>query len=77
MNTERVNVKILKNIHDKMVSLCSKLNLKYVGNGNINPNLLFKDSLHLVESGKTILANKRIFNLNYFLFCTNQLNALI
>ena len=50
---ERINVKTLENIHDKIVSLCFKLNLRYTGNRNINANQLFKDKLHLVESGKT------------------------
>ena len=47
------NVKTLENIYDKMVSLCFKLNLQYTGNRNINADQLFKDRLHLVESGKT------------------------
>ena len=50
---ERINVKTLENIHDKIVSLCFKLNLRYTDNRNINANQLFKDRLHLVESGKT------------------------
>ena len=50
---ERINVKTLENIHDKIVSLCFKLSLRYTGNRNINANQLFKDRLHLVESGKT------------------------
>ena len=43
--TERVNVKTLGNIHDKMVSLRSKPNLRYIDNRNINVNHLFQDSL--------------------------------
>ena len=65
--TERINGKSLENIHDKMVSLCSKLNLRYIDNRNINANQLFKDRLHLMESGKTILANNFISNWNNFL----------
>ena len=65
--TERVNVKTLENIYDKVVSLCSKLNLRYIDNRNINANHLFKDRLHLMESGKTILANNFISNWNNFL----------
>ena len=75
--TERVNVKTLENIHDKIASLCSELNLRYIDNRNINANHLFKDRLHLMESGKTILANNFISNLNNFLSCTNQLNVFI
>ena len=50
---ERINVKTLENIHEKMVSLCFKLHIRYTDNRNINANQLFKDRLHLVESGKT------------------------
>ena len=75
--TERVNVKTIENIHNKMVSLCSKLNLQYIDNRNINASQLFKDRLHLVESGKANLANNFISNLNNFMLCTKQLNVFI
>ena len=75
--TERVNVKTIENIHNKMVSLCSKLNLQYIDNRNINASQLFKDRLHLVESGKANLANNFISNLNNFLLCTKKLNVFI
>ena len=75
--TERVNVKTIENIHNKIVSLCSKLNLQYIDNRNINASQLFKDRLHLVESGKANLANNFISNLNNFLLCTKQLNVFI
>ena len=75
--TERVNVKTIENIHNKMVSLCSKLNLRYIDNRNINASQLFKDRLHLVKSGKANLANNFISNLNNFLLRTKQLNVFI
>ena len=71
VHTERVNVKTPENTHDKMASLCSKLKLRYIANGNINVNYLPKDRLHLAESGKTILANDLISNMNNFLSSTN------
>ena len=46
---EIVNVKTLECIHDKMIRLCSKLNLRYIENRNINTNHLFTDRLHLVK----------------------------
>ena len=69
--TERVNVKTFENIYDKMVSLCSKLSLRYRGNRNINANHLFKDKLQLMGSGKVILANNFLSNLSNFLSCAN------
>ena len=41
VNDVGVSVKIFENIHDKMVSLCSKLNFQYEDNRNINANHLF------------------------------------
>ena len=41
VNDVRVSVKTFENIHDKMVSLCSKLNFQYIDNRNINANHLF------------------------------------
>ena len=75
--TERFNVKTLENIHNKMVILCSKLYLRYIDNRNMKANHLFKDRLHLLESGKTTLANNFISNLNIFLSYANQLNVFI
>ena len=43
--TKRINVKTPENIHNKLVSLCSKLSLRYIGNRNINTNHLHKDYL--------------------------------
>ena len=42
VHTERVSVKTPENTHDKMASLCSKLKLRYIANGNINCNYLLK-----------------------------------
>ena len=44
------------------VHLCNKLGVCYVDNRNIKRKHLWKDCLHLVESGKVILAN------NFYLF---------
>ena len=74
---ERVKFKTLEKIHDKIVIVFSKLSLQYIEIRNINTNFLFKDRFHLVESGKTILENNFISNLNNFWSCTSQLNVLI
>ena len=44
------------------VHLCNKLGVCYVDNRNIKRKHLWKDCLHLVKSGKVILAN------NFYLF---------
>ena len=57
-----------------MVGLSAKLSLQYIESKNINANHLFRDRLHLVESGKT---SNSISNLNNFLSCINQLNVFM
>ena len=62
----------LEEIHEQLVSLCQKINITYIDNRNIFGVHLFKDGLHLLESGQQILAKSFIFNLNNFLCLTQQ-----
>ena len=48
---------VLEKAHEMIVHLRSKLGICYVDNQNIRREHLWKDGLHLVESGKVILAN--------------------
>ena len=59
--TRRIGVPVLESTHEMIVNLCYKLGVCYVVNWNIRRKHLWKDGLHLVESGKVILAN------NFFL----------
>ena len=70
--TTRISCQQLEEIHEQLVSLCEKINIIYIDNRNIFGVHLFKDGLHLLESGKQILAKNFIFNLNNFLCQTQQ-----
>ena len=55
--TARIGLPVLEKTHKMIVRLCNKLGLCYNDNRNIRRKHLWKDGLHLVESGKVILAN--------------------
>ena len=55
--TTRIGLPVLARTHEMIVNLCYKLGVCYVDNRNIRRKHLWKDGLHLVESGKVILAN--------------------
>ena len=74
--TKRIAWQILDDVHERLVSLCKRLEIIYIHNRNIRETHLFKDGLHLLDSGKRILANNFIFNLNNFL-CQIQQPVLL
>ena len=55
--TTRIGLPVLERTHEMIVHLYYKLGVCYVDNRNIRRKYLWKDGLHLVESGKVILAN--------------------
>ena len=74
--TKRIAWQILDDVHEQLVSLCKRLEIIYIDNRNIREIHLFKDGLHLLDSGKQILAKTFIFNLNIFL-CQIQQPVLL
>ena len=72
--TKRISLNILEDIHNQLVNLSRNLDIYHIGNRNICGLHLFKDDLHLLESGKKIFANNIIFYLNnYYYTHTNTL----
>ena len=69
---KRIALQILNDIHDRLVSLCKRLGINYTDNRNIRETHLFKDGLHLSDTGKQILANNFVFNLNNFSYQVRQ-----
>ena len=57
--TTRIGLPVLERTHEMIVHLCNKLGICYVDNRNIRRKHLWKDDLHLVESGKAILAKQK------------------
>ena len=70
--TKRIAWQILNDVHDRLVSLCKSLEINYIDNRNIRETHLFKDGLHLLDTGKRLLAHNFIFNLNNFLYQIQQ-----
>ena len=66
--TKGIGLPVLERTHEMIVHLYYKLGVCYVDNRNIKRKYLWKDGLHLVESGKVILANNFLSYLSkYFL----------
>ena len=64
---KRVALQILNDIHDRLVSLCKRLEINYIDNRNIRETHLFKDGLHLLDTGKQILANNSVQRWSSFI----------
>ena len=62
--TTRVNLPILERVHSLISNYCPEKACFYIDNRNIRRFCLHKDGLHFIESGKKILANNLIVNLN-------------
>ena len=72
--TTRIGLPVLERTHEMILHLCNKLGICYVDNRNIRMKHLWKDGLHLVESGKVILANNFLSYLSKsFLIRTHHL----
>ena len=55
--TTRIGLPVLERTHEMVAHLCNKLGICYVDNRNIRRKHLWKDDLHLDESGEVISAN--------------------
>ena len=52
-----IQLSVLEKTREVIVHLCNKLGICNIDNRNIRRKHLWKNGLHLVESGKVILAN--------------------
>ena len=73
--TKKISWQILHGVHDRLVSLCKRLEIKYIDDRNLSKlsltkisyiddgeTHLFNGGLHLSDSSKRILANNFVFN---------------
>ena len=65
--TGRIRVNILNDLQKKLVDVCREVNVYYIDNTNIKGVSLFKDGLHLLDSGKKMLAQNFVNSINNFL----------
>ena len=64
--TTKVSLPILERVRCLISNYCRENPCFYIGKRNIIKFCLYKDGLHLLESGKKILGNNFIVNLNNF-----------
>ena len=58
--TTRGSLDILVQVHNMISNFCSTIGLYYIDNRNIRADCLYRDGLHLINNGKTVLANNFI-----------------
>ena len=69
----RIDVFFLNRLNKKLQEACLINGFFFIDNGAICEQDLWEDGIHLEDSGKNIIANNVINNLNHFLFMTKHL----
>ena len=67
VRNKRIPESLLEEVNEKISFMCKNNNFIFVDNSNISNIHLFDDDLHLVESGRCILANNVTDRINNFL----------
>ena len=58
---------LIRNLNGVLYNACTKYGFHFVDNGVVSKCDLWKDGIHLLETGKAIIANNLISSINYFL----------
>ena len=74
--TRRLSVEFLEDLQKKLVSVCNNIQVHFIDNRNISGCYLFEDGLHLLDSGKGLLANNFINVFNNVLPVMHRPNLL-
>ena len=64
---KRIIIEFLEDVYLKLVNVCKEMQVYFIDNRNITGFYLYRDGLHLLESGKKLLANNFVSNFNSFL----------
>ena len=67
--TENIDLNLLARVNASLCNMCRENGFCFLDNSNISSENLFKDKLHLLDSGKNILVNN-------FIYCINNYYAL-
>ena len=67
LNTREVSSNMVVKLNLDIENMCKNNSFHFIDNNNIPMNFLYKDGLHLLYSGKELLAKKIYFNINNFL----------
>ena len=65
--TARVYLPLLNQVNKCVLDICKAHNISFINNDNIIRNDIYSDGLHLLRSGKFLLSNNFIENINNFL----------
>ena len=63
----KVNLQLMRNLNGLLHNACTKYGFHFVDNGTVSKCDVWKDGIHLLETGKVIIANNFISSINYFL----------
>ena len=67
LNTHKVSSDLIAQLNLDISNICKRNRFHFIENSNISMNFLYKDGLHLLYSGKELLAKIFYFNRNNFL----------
>ena len=62
----KVNLQLIPNLNDLLYNACTKYVFHFVDNNAVSKCDPWKDGIHLLETGKVIIANNFISSINYF-----------
>ena len=63
----KVNLQLIRNLNGLLYNTCTKYGFHFVDNAAVSKCDLWKDGIHLLETGKAIIVNNFISSINYFL----------
>ena len=63
----KVNLQLIRNLNGLLYNACTKYGFHFVDNGAVFKCDLWKDCIHLLGTGKFIIANNFIISINYFI----------
>ena len=69
---KRLMTEVLEDVHLTLVNVCKDIQVYFFDNRNITGFYVFRDGLHLLDSGKKLLANNFLSNFSKFLSVKNR-----
>ena len=70
----KVNLSLIQQLNGLRFDECRRNGFKFVDDGTVSEINLWTDGIHMIESGKRIIANNLINSLNYFLEFMNPVS---
>ena len=72
--TKRITTEVLKDVRLKLLGLCKEMQVYFIDNCNIPGIHLYRDGLHLLDSGKKLLSDNFVSSFNNFLSVRHRPN---